>query len=211
MLDIHVILAALANRRPVFHSEADFQHALAWALHEYDQKANVRLEKRVSTASSRVHIDLLFQSQKSALAIELKYKTRAVKLFHADEQFDLLNQSAQDIGRHDFIKDIGRLEHYVQSHPGSVGYALLLTNDRTYWSKSTKQNPVDSAFRLDEGQVLQGSVTWGSMASAGTKHKREEPIILRGRYAISWHDYSCHGEDHCKRFRYALVRVSNDG
>ena len=34
MLDIHQIMADLAKRRPVFHSEADFQHALAWLIHE---------------------------------------------------------------------------------------------------------------------------------------------------------------------------------
>lgn len=30
MLDLPSLLAALAHHRPVFHSEADFQLALAW-------------------------------------------------------------------------------------------------------------------------------------------------------------------------------------
>lgn len=208
--DLHAILARLALRRPVFHSEADFQHALAWELQQHDHAANIRLEKRISKEGPRVHLDLLIQSNFHELAIELKYKTRSVKLTHADEQYDLLNQSAQDIGRHDFIKDIRRLEDYVQDHPGSIGCAVLLTNDGTYWSESRKTDAVDSAFRLHEGRFLQGDVAWGSKASAGTTHKRNKPIALRGKYTITWQDYSSHGEGHGKQFRYAAVRVPSD-
>jgi hypothetical protein len=209
--DLHAILTRLSSRRPVFHSEADFQHALAWELQQHDHAANIRLEKRISKDGPHVHLDLLVQSNSHELAIELKYKTRAVKLAHADEQYDLLNQHAQDIGRHDFIKGIRRLEDYVQDHPGSIGYAILLTNDRTYWSESRKTDAVDSAFRLHEGRVLQGEVTWGSKASAGTKHRRETPIALRGKYTLSWKGYSSHGEAHDKQFRYVMVRVPSDG
>jgi len=38
------IMAALQQARPVFHSEADFQHAFAWAAHRLDESINVRLE-----------------------------------------------------------------------------------------------------------------------------------------------------------------------
>src|SRR2546422_1306182 len=117
VLDLREILAGLAAQRPVFHSEADFQHALAWKLHQHDPAANVRLEKRISSFAKRIHLDLLFQSLSCELAIELKYKTRAAKFDHVDEHYDLLNQSAQDIGRHDFIKDIARLEDDVAAHP----------------------------------------------------------------------------------------------
>ena len=34
MLDIKGLLTALAESRKVFHSEADFQHALAWHIHQ---------------------------------------------------------------------------------------------------------------------------------------------------------------------------------
>ena len=33
MLDISGLVASLADTRKVFHSEADFQHALAWHIH----------------------------------------------------------------------------------------------------------------------------------------------------------------------------------
>lgn len=207
---VQVTLASLAARRPVFHSEADFRHALAWEIQLADLTADIRLEKQVSAEGTRVHLDLLVRATEYEVAIELKYKTRAVKLAHSEETYSLRNQSAQDIGRHDFIKDIHRLEDYTQAHPGSVGYAVLLTNDRSYWSESRKLDAVDSEFRVHEGRVLHGGVTWGSNAAAGTKHKREKTITLRGKYKISWRDYSSHGTGHAEQFRYVAVRVASD-
>lgn len=209
--EIHSILKSLAARRPVFHSEADFQHALAWEVQLSDPDANIRLEKQIAAAGPRVHLDLLVLGLGYEVAIELKYKTRAATVVHTDEGYFLRNQSAQDIGRHDFIKDIQRLESYVRTRPASIGYAVLLTNDRSYWSKSKKIDSVDSEFRVHEGRILRGGVTWGSKAAAGTKHKREAPIALDGTYEISWQDYSSHGVKHAEQFRYAALRVPTDG
>ena len=49
MLDIHGLMSKLRKRRPIFHSEADFQHALAWEIHLANPSHQVRLEfKRLS-------------------------------------------------------------------------------------------------------------------------------------------------------------------
>jgi hypothetical protein len=200
-------LSKLAKSRPVFHSEADFQHALAWELQRGCPTANVRLEKQVASKGERVHLDLLYQADSEEMALELKYKTRQSKFTHLGEQFFLRNQSAQDIGRHDFIKDVQRLETYVRSHPGSKGFAILLTNDQTYWNESKKSNAIDSEFRIHEGRLLQGSVTWSDGASDGTKAKREMPITLRGKYPIRWSDYSSFGAGASDQFRYVLISI----
>jgi hypothetical protein len=144
------------------------------------------------------------------MAIELKYKTRVGKLHHAEEEFSLRNQSAQDIGRHDFIKDIQRLERYVGARSGAVGFAVLLTNDRTYWTESRKSDSVDSEFRIHEGRILKVGAAWGAKASAGTKHKREEPIALQGTYKMTWSDYCKLGPAPNEQFRYVLLRVPGD-
>jgi len=39
-------MASLATRRPVFHSEANFQHAFAWELQRRHEEARIRLETR---------------------------------------------------------------------------------------------------------------------------------------------------------------------
>lgn len=44
--DIARWLRALRQSRPVFHSEADFQQALAWAIHVSDPSVRVRLETK---------------------------------------------------------------------------------------------------------------------------------------------------------------------
>jgi predicted ATPase len=41
-MDIMQALARLAEKRPIFFSEADFQHALGWQLHLLDPDANIR-------------------------------------------------------------------------------------------------------------------------------------------------------------------------
>ena len=47
MIEIKKILEELAVRRPVFHSEADFKFALAWAIQEATRNAKIRLEVTV--------------------------------------------------------------------------------------------------------------------------------------------------------------------
>ena len=208
--EIHNALDQLSKRRPVFHSEADFQHALAWQFQIANPDAKIRLEKQVAAKGSRVHLDLLVQMHDGETAIELKYKTRSAILKHEKEEFSLRNQSAQDIGRHDFLKDVQRLEKYVSSKPSALGFAVLLTNDRTYWTESKKIDSVDSAFRIHEGKQMAGEVTWSAKASAGTKRKREEAIKLRSSYTIGWRNYSSFGSGVADEFRYILLCVQGD-
>ena len=47
-LDIHGVMAELAERRPIFHSETDFQFAFAWQIATMKRDGEVRLEKPFS-------------------------------------------------------------------------------------------------------------------------------------------------------------------
>ena len=80
MLKPHAILASLAKRRPIFHSEADFQHALAWEIQKQCPSANVRLEKRVSVDKTRLHLDLIVQSSSDEFVLELNTKRGPLRL-----------------------------------------------------------------------------------------------------------------------------------
>lgn len=42
-MSLDAVLERLALLRPVFHSEADFQQALAWEVHSIDPSLRVRL------------------------------------------------------------------------------------------------------------------------------------------------------------------------
>jgi len=54
--DLVAALSALAERRPVFHSERDFQHSLAWQIQLSCPEAQIRLEPRPRRG---IHLDLL--------------------------------------------------------------------------------------------------------------------------------------------------------
>ncbi len=57
-LDPHAIMQGLAKVRPVFHNEADMQHAFAWAIHKSQSTWKVRLEYRPSQFRDRAYIDI---------------------------------------------------------------------------------------------------------------------------------------------------------
>lgn len=209
--DIHELLGDVASGRPLFHSEADFQHAFAWELHRRLPDASVRLEKPIQIGGSVVHLDVLVQRDNAMVAIELKYKTRKLSVVTPSETYSLRNHSAQDIGRYDFIKDVSRLEEIALAYPDTKGYAVLLTNENGYWRTPSGAVTVDAAFRLHEGRVLSGEVAWGSDASAGTMRGREKPIELRASYSLEWHDFSSPAAGSGSTFRYLAVPVRNCG
>lgn len=45
-MDLIFPLSQLRNQRKIFHSEADFQFALAWGIQKYYPEAKIRLEYR---------------------------------------------------------------------------------------------------------------------------------------------------------------------
>jgi hypothetical protein len=201
---MHELLRSLSKRRPVFHSEADFQHALAWEIQLSNMGTSIRLEQQIAAQGSRVHLDLLVKDQVQHIAVELKYKTKKTAISCGEEQFNLRNQGAQDLGRYDFLKDIARIERYVVTHPGSEGYVILVTNDQTYWQEGKKAHTVDAAFRIHESRNINGALAWGAGASDGTKRTREITIQISNSYCLTWHDFSL-VDQHL--FRYVLVHV----
>jgi hypothetical protein len=210
MIDLNGILGTLCNTRPIFHSEADFQHALAWQIHQQCPTACIRLEYPFSP-SEPDHLDIFAFGSDCSLAIELKYKTRRLFATIDGEIFRLKDHSAQDCGRYDFVSDIERLEQFVSSHPECIGYAILLTNDSLYWDPPRSVVTVDASFRVHEGRLLHGTLGWGEMASKGTTKSRERAIAIKGTYNLSWRDYrevkpSTYVRGY-RRFRYLMVMV----
>ncbi|HYN07355.1 MAG TPA: hypothetical protein VES67_08200 [Vicinamibacterales bacterium] len=207
MFALHDLLANLAAERPIFHSEADFQHAFAWLLQRMHPHLSVRLEIPVRLEQSVLHVDLLASSTGESVAIELKYKTRAVVFAASNEEFRLTSQAAQDLGRYDFIKDIHRLETLASARPNMSGYAVLLTNDSSYWGPARGSESVDAAFRLCPERTLSGALAWHSSASAGTVRGREAALGLRGSYGVAWRDYSNIDLPRYGAFKYLAVQV----
>ena len=99
-VDLADMLRQLAALRPVFHSEADLQHAFAWQVRTAHPSVRVRLETRPLPG---MRLDLLLSSADASActAVELKYLTRAWAGEISGERFELKNQGAQDIRAYD--------------------------------------------------------------------------------------------------------------
>ncbi|RKS08474.1 hypothetical protein DFP74_4175 [Nocardiopsis sp. Huas11] len=182
-------LEELKRKRPVFHSEADFQHALAWTAHLFEPSLRVRLEVKTAVG----HLDLLISvpEQNRHLALELKYLKAAWSGAVGGERFELANQGAQDIRGYDVVKDISRVEQLTGHAPGWSGGVLVLSNEPSYWSRPDHGRATNAdAFRVYEGSQLSGVRAWGPYTGSGTMKGRTDPIRLRGAYRCAWSGYS---------------------
>ncbi len=212
MIEIADVLKELSKKRPIFHSEADFQHALAWAIREKYSGLNIRLEKKVILNNEEsYYVDIFaFNDNKTVAIIELKYKTKSLNATVNCENFNLKNQGAQDHGRYDFIKDISRLEKALEIYSDGVGFAIFLTNDKSYWKKPDGNvDTVDKDFRIHEGRIISGELKWKDGTSEGTMSGRSKSIKLKGSYTLEWKDYYNIKEGVPNgKFRYLLVKVA---
>lgn len=212
------IMEKLSKERPFFHSEADFQHALAWKIHEKHPDFKIRLEKREEGDGTEIYPDISIEySEEHKLYkyfIELKYKTKGAEIEYKKEEdnkekFHFKNQGAQDCGRYDFLKDVQRLESLIKKYPEGMGYAIFLTNDYLYWENPKHVNTVDREFRIHDGVEIGGELKWKKGASEGTKKGREKTIKLHGNYKMKWREYSKDDENNIE-FNYLLVEIGVD-
>jgi len=188
------ILKALAKERPVFHSEADFQFALAEKIKEECKEAKVRLEYPVRDKENE-HIDILVMFGKSGFPIELKYKTKKTSITIGSEKFHLAGHSAVNHNRYRFLKDVQRIERW--NFP--KGFTILLTNDTNYWN-GNGQGCDDEDFRIYDGARKSGKLAWRN-PTPKDKSLQEE-INLSGTYTVKWEPFGERGE-----FQYLLFEV----
>ena len=203
---IHETMLGLGTSRPVFHSEADFQHALAWQIRHDHPDAEVRLETR-PLPDEALFLDVLVRLAGTGVAIECKYLTRALTVKAAGEQFNLRNQGANPVRRYDVVEDVCRLERFVEARAVETGLAIVLTNDPGYWHPTDDGETIDKDFRIHEGRQLEGSLAWHQKTGAGTSKGREDPITLRGRYRLQWRNFSTPTDGPGGSFRYLVVNV----
>ena len=204
MLDIHSIMRGLADKRPIFHSEADFQFALAWHIKKKAPNCEVRLEWPPLKENMRIDIWL----RNDATVIELKYPLdKAPEIWHDGERFKLGNyRSAQ--ARYSFVKDIERIEQLVDNKHARVkrGFAVLLTNRPRLWKEPPRTRPDtnDKEFRIHEHRRLKGELCWRDRAPS---RRMQDSIKLQKSYKMSWRDYHDFGAK--VRFRYLAIEVGN--
>jgi len=207
MLEINIneTIRKMAEKRPIFHNEADFQFSLAWEIQKQYPEKEIRLEYRIPDFSQKIYADIWINDDQKPTIIELKYKPKHIVANFNNERFDLIEQGAQDQGRYDECKDIQRIEQISELH-NAEGYSIFLTNDFSYWKNSTNKPTKDEQFRIHEGRMINGILDWAVDTSEGTKQGRGN-INIKGQYFLNWKEYS-KLEQKNGEFRYLLVKTS---
>jgi len=207
-LDMNQIMNKLKSKRQIFHSEADFQFALAWEIQREYPEVEVRLEYGYKIGAKLYHIDILVIHENQYIPIELKYKTLKKSVIFDAEEFHLKNHGAQDLGKYDLLKDVLRVENVLKDHDKFVdGHIIMLTNDPIYWKKDSKENTCCADFSIADARVVTGNMAWAEHTGAGTMKNREEPIVLTGSYNLKWYDFSKFDDKRNGQFRYLLIDV----
>ena len=190
-LDIEKVINKLSNKRPVFFSEADFQHELNNILREEYPEASIRLEYK-RYVEPIVHLDVLVVIDYDKwFPIELKYRTKDFIGTVNGEEYNLKNQGAKDIGSYLYLKDIQRIEEIKEKEARFVeGYTIFITNDLAYTKAPTKANANYNEFSLENGTVKTGVLNWSKETGECTKKGYEDSIILKSEYPIEWKEYS---------------------
>jgi hypothetical protein len=188
----------LAQLRPVFHSEADFQHELACVLKQHGH--SIRLEKPfviegpdIPNGIVRSELDIEVDGK---TAIELKFKTTEATIAHQEEHFELKSHGAQNLGRFDILDDARKL-NWLKSRGNSgiqKGFAIFLTNDPLYLSNANGN--LSGEFSLHQGRVFENgsSLNWVGNPGANSVDKKRlppfAPLEIRFNEVVEWQEYS---------------------
>ncbi|GGA80215.1 hypothetical protein [Ornithinibacillus halotolerans] len=207
-INIQTLLTNLTKQRPIFHSEADFKHALAWTIQETYPESTIRLEKKIKANDRNIHLDILVNYQSKNYALVTYYKTKALECTIVGEDFTLSEQGDQVQGRYDVVKALENLEQLVQDRVVDQAVLIFLTNDAAYSTNFVGSRITnDYDFRLHEGNELSGQLRWRETAPT---EDRASAITLDNHYQISWNPYSKIDSSFQGEFHSLLLTVEGE-
>lgn len=224
---INAINQFLEEERLFFFNERDLQMKLAVYLMQ--KKYKVEVEYRITKADLQnggiyypweedvISIDLVLEFERYYIPIEIKYKTRAInkdiKTFtrfgeNVSAEDIVKNQSAQDLGRYGFWKDVKRLELIKARYKQVVGgIALFVTNDESYKinPKPSKKDVGYYNFRMIENETISGKLQWQKDGKVIDVTGPCRNFELENEYTInSWKQYTANiGET----MHYTLLKI----
>jgi hypothetical protein len=207
------ILAQVAADRPVFHSEADFQHQLALALSHSGYR--VRLEIPLSIQGNEVGINaeldlLIIGPDQRRTAIELKYVTAQKFIVHEGESFNLKQNWGTNLSRFDSWSDFQRVGAFVAAGYADNGFAIFLTNAADAWNVDASLTAnLGQQFSMHESRNVPANtiLDWVGNPTIGSVSRKRlppySPLIVPQHAVCNWRDFSdfpgLNG-----RFRYLL-------
>lgn len=214
----------LDKNSKLFFNERDFQVNLASFLREQHYYDNVFLEYSLpehigfvgeeetleseTDLDSNIRIDIVVEKGGKYTPIELKYKTKSTegdtivrfgKLIKAKL---LKDQSAQNINRYLFWKDVQRIET-IKKHfqPNIVaGFCIFMTNDENY-TKTPKG--ASASFTMEAENQRPKKLDWEGEVADSTRSKYPK-IVFENQYIIEkWYDIILQEY----KFHYCIVEV----
>jgi len=193
--DIENVLKELSKKRQIFYSEGDFQFSLGCEIQSLPNMKVIAEKPMKGNNDATEHIDMFVYNDQTKIGIELKYIKDKFSGKVGDNYYKLSPSLAYDLKCYDILKDIQRLENYVENKNVDeridIGYSIVLTNAKNLWTPEANEKESNyDEFRVYDERTLQGTMNWKPETGEGTKKKHSEPISLTGTYPIHWQIYS---------------------
>jgi len=221
---ISTAMNSLSKKRRIFHSEADFQFALAWEIKEI-YGWDIQLERFAMVDEMRVSIDIVVIEENNKYPIELKYLKKPLPEEAKDDavlaeyKSFLRAGSVHSMDMYSCLSDIERIEKlYMRGSEFCKGYVIWLTNDSAFWEDSGVRNDAFyKAFHSPEDAEKTGVIDYFPRINPKTgeeywnlKMKEyKKAINLAGFYKIKWIEYSNFGIKNTQ-FKYAVVTANDE-
>jgi hypothetical protein len=135
---LRTIVKSLAEKRPRFCSEADFQFALGWKIQEEFPQAEVRFECPATLPEeSKAHIDIVVNLDGKLFPIELKWKLERHKadpinrgmMLHDIDRLEALQMNELDFQDMNFTKTPKEIRNR---------FAIWLSDNHRFWDETGK-------------------------------------------------------------------------
>ncbi len=182
-----------------FYSEASVQQKLGIELYK-KYKVEPILEKKIP--GEREYLDIFFELNNKKYGIELKYKTKYV-----NDEFEYINQSAQNNAKFDFIYDVYRLNRFVENNVINEGFSILITNDRLYWM------PAKTGSKVEKFNLIQSTEIAGKYTAKWKGREKKPPFDFNNNsYEIEWFPKENEFksiEDEQAKFNFCMVHIEN--
>jgi len=206
--DIHAFFKK--RKGMMFYSEAEFQQELAYFLRQRHRNATIHLEyplENLFSQKEKERIDIVVEENGEFVPIELKYKTKKLKLeeqiFGSSESIGLREQLATPDNRCEIWDDVERIESIKKKYPNVPGgIVVVLTNEPGFWK--------------NDGTISGLSVKDGITAKPQHISYERGELNREGEYEIKWNDWQTVASQHPdeikrtaanKQFRYLCLKI----
>jgi hypothetical protein len=178
----------------VFHSEADFQFQLGLHLKEFYPEHDIIFEYLCNNGE-RIDI-VVISPDGEKTPIELKYFTKATI------ELPFINIQNDTWRCYDVIKDIKRVEGFLNNQNSKKGFVILLSNHPIYWN-GPKGEPNYYNFRLNQGRVIKpGNFAWLDPSGKAISKGRKIELSIINEYTLNWQDYKTVGKS---KFKFLVI------